>query len=206
MQFPRFAVWSISLICVALFWMKERRLTEPWIRFGGVIRKHRIACGFSQAELAELVGRHYNHIGFIERGAHMMSLELFLNLAKALGLTPQRLLASAGLYYEPPAIKRPVPLLSVTPEDTPAVTPKVKKMLMAMTGEMPRKEIQKRLGLTDEKHFRECYLQSAVRLGLIEMTVPKRPNSRLQKYRLTAKGKAWLAANPVHGAPSSSSH
>jgi uncharacterized protein YecT (DUF1311 family) len=26
------------------------------------------------------------------------------------------------------------------------------------------------------------------------MTIPKKPNSRLQKYQLTKKGRAWLAA------------
>jgi hypothetical protein len=33
----------------------------------------------------------------------------------------------------------------------------------------------------------------AIERGLVEMTVPNKPNSRLQKYRLTAAGRAALA-------------
>ena len=65
-------------------------------------------------------------------------------------------------------------------------------MLAVITGEMSRNEIQQALGLRDEKHFRENYQQVAVKLGLIEMTIPDKPQSRLQKYRLTEKGRAWL--------------
>lgn len=81
-----------------------------------------------------------------------------------------------------------VPITAVTPE----VTPEVMNMLVAIQGEMSRKDIQARLGLTDEKHFREYYQQPAVAQGLLEMTIPDKPNSRLQKYRLTAKGKEVL--------------
>ena len=59
---------------------------------------------------------------------------------------------------------------------------------------MSRSEIQKRLGLTDEKHFREYYQQPAIALGLLEMTIPDKPRSSRQKYRLTDKGRAWLAS------------
>ena len=82
---------------------------------------------------------------------------------------------------------------SLTPEVTPDVTPEVKKMLSCLKGDMSRQEIQKKLGLKDEKHFREAYQQSAIAAGLIEMTVPDKPNSRLQKYRITPKGMAYLA-------------
>ena len=33
------------------------------------------------------------------------------------------------------------------------------------------------------------YLKPALKQGLIEMTIPDKPNSPLQKYRLTALGK-----------------
>jgi ATP-dependent DNA helicase RecG len=74
----------------------------------------------------------------------------------------------------------------------PEVTPEVRRMLMVITGVMTRGRIQEALGLRDEKHFRENYQQVAVRLGLIEMTIPDKPRSRLQKYRLTDKGRRLL--------------
>ena len=79
-----------------------------------------------------------------------------------------------------------------TPEVTPYVTPEVRKMLSILKGEMSRKEIQQILGLKDEKHFRTAYQQPAIAAGLIEMTVPDKPNSRLQKYRITPNGLALV--------------
>ena len=75
-----------------------------------------------------------------------------------------------------------------TPGDTPEVTPEVRKMLEILTGIMPRKEIMQALGLRDEKHFREHYLRKAIDDELIEMTIPEKPNSKSQKYRLSDKG------------------
>ncbi len=79
-----------------------------------------------------------------------------------------------------------------TPEVAPELTPEVKKMLGILSGEMSRKQIQEKLGLRDEKHFRKAYQQPALAQGLIEMTIPDKPNSRLQKYRLTPKGRAFI--------------
>ncbi len=63
---------------------------------------------------------------------------------------------------------------NLTPEVTPEVAPEVKKMLAMLNGAgnaMSRREMQQQLDLSDEKHFREFYLQPAVAGGLIEMTV-----------------------------------
>jgi len=86
-----------------------------------------------------------------------------------------------------------VPLAAATAKTTPEVTPEVRRMLEVMTGEMTRGEIQEALDLRDEKHFREHYQQVAVSLSLIEMTIPGKPRSRLQKYRLTDRGRAILS-------------
>jgi ATP-dependent DNA helicase RecG len=75
----------------------------------------------------------------------------------------------------------------------PEVTPEVERMLRRVNGEMSRVELMSALGLKDEKHFRVHYQQTALALGVLEMTVPDKPQSRLQKYRLTPAGRRWLA-------------
>jgi len=73
-----------------------------------------------------------------------------------------------------------------TPQDSPQVTPQVKKLLNALKGEMSRSELMDALRLSDAKSFRSRYLLPALEANLIEMTLPDKPNSRLQKYRLVA--------------------
>jgi ATP-dependent DNA helicase RecG len=51
------------------------------------------------------------------------------------------------------------------------------------------------LGLKDRMHFSDGYLAPALFAGFVERTIPDRPNSRLQKYRLTANGKAALLSD-----------
>ncbi|MDD2316197.1 MAG: Fic family protein [Desulfobacterales bacterium] len=79
------------------------------------------------------------------------------------------------------------------PQVSPQVTPQVGELLAVIQGEMGRETLQSALGLSDRKSFRERYLKPALTDGLIEMTIPDKPNSRLQKYRLTDKGRQWLA-------------
>ncbi|MDR1827706.1 MAG: hypothetical protein LBR29_05205, partial [Methylobacteriaceae bacterium] len=79
------------------------------------------------------------------------------------------------------------------------VTPEITRMLAVIDGELTRRDIMDRLDLRDINHFREEYQQIAVSAGLIEMTIPDKPNSRLQKYRLTQKGKDVLRALSQQG-------
>jgi len=68
----------------------------------------------------------------------------------------------------------------------------VARLLAVLRGEMSREQIMAQLGLKDEKHFRVQYQQAAIAAGLIEMTLPGKPRSRLQRCRLTATGRRWL--------------
>lgn len=78
-----------------------------------------------------------------------------------------------------------------TPQDNPQETPQVIKLLSVIKGEMSREQLQVVLGLKDRKSFRKRYLTPALSDGLIEMTLPDKPNSSLQKYFLTKLGKKF---------------
>lgn len=80
----------------------------------------------------------------------------------------------------------------VTGDVTEEVTGDVRRLLSVMSGEMKRQEIQTVLGLKHEEHFRKAYLVPALNAGFIEMTIPDKPRSSKQKYRLTDKGRAAL--------------
>lgn len=52
---------------------------------------------------------------------------------------------------------------------------------------MSAKELMDELGLSHRPTFRNNYLNPALELGVIERTIPDKPNSRNQRYRKTAK-------------------
>ena len=81
----------------------------------------------------------------------------------------------------------------VTGEATGEVTGEVIRLLHVLIGEMKRAELQESLQLRHEDYFREAYLVPALKTGLIEMTIPDKPRSGNQKYRITPKGRQVLA-------------
>lgn len=78
-------------------------------------------------------------------------------------------------------------------EDVGQVTGQVTALLSVMNGgEKSRKELMNVLQLRGRDNFEKLYLLAALSEGLIERTIPDKPNSSLQKYRIAEKGKALI--------------
>ena len=77
---------------------------------------------------------------------------------------------------------------SPTQSDDPVI-----RLLVAFGKEkMSSGELRKALDIKHRPTFRKNYLHPAMESGVIEYTIPEKPNSRLQKYRLTKKGTKLL--------------
>ena len=70
--------------------------------------------------------------------------------------------------------------------------PHVEKLLSVLDNEMSRSEIMEALELDDRKNFRTRYLNPAIESKLVELTIPDKPKSIKQKYRLTELGEKIL--------------
>ncbi len=81
-------------------------------------------------------------------------------------------------------------IVSFSPPATPQVTPQVEKLVQICLQPYSRDELQQSLKIQDAKYFRETYLQPALTAGIIELTLPDKPRSPLQKYKLTQRGRS----------------
>ena len=70
-----------------------------------------------------------------------------------------------------------------------AQSPKNECLKLLMYAELGRKTIAQKLGTSSRAGHLSRILAELVSNGLIELTLPEKPNSRLQRYRLTEKGK-----------------
>lgn len=66
-------------------------------------------------------------------------------------------------------------------------------LLCKMTGDHTAPELMTFVGRSNRSKFREQVLTPLLRLGVVEMTIPDKPNSSKQRYRLTATGRALKA-------------
>lgn len=88
---------------------------------------------------------------------------------------------------------------SMTDQVSDQVSDQVKALVSAFDRHPDRAysalDLMKDLGLSHRPTFRKNSLHPAIASGLIEMTIPDKPNSRFQKYQLTAKGKAFCVSH-----------
>jgi ATP-dependent DNA helicase RecG len=75
-----------------------------------------------------------------------------------------------------------------TTEANTDATADVKRLLAIIHGEMTRDQMKELLGLQHNEYFRKAYIVPALDQGFIEMTIPDKPKSPSQKYKLTKKG------------------
>lgn len=79
-----------------------------------------------------------------------------------------------------------------TDVDTRSAT--VHRLLQVVSGEMPGRDLRRALGLKNYAHFRMAYLTPALRSSLLEMTIPSKPRSKNQCYRLSKAGCDFLVS------------
>lgn len=84
-----------------------------------------------------------------------------------------------------------------TPQATTQAGAPVVETILVINTELGIVKIMSKLKLSDRKHFRQVYLLPSIEGGYIEMTIPGKPSSPNQKYRLTHKG-ALLKAKLVN--------
>lgn len=79
---------------------------------------------------------------------------------------------------------------SSTAQVTAQVAAQVILILDAVAaGEKCRAELQQAAGISHREHFRKAYMEPLLAVEWIERTIIDKPTSRLQKYRLTEKGR-----------------
>lgn len=70
-------------------------MTELHQRFGVVVRRRRVARGWSQGKLANLAGLSRAYCGEIERGDSIPSLATVIKIAAGFGVPPSELVEEA---------------------------------------------------------------------------------------------------------------
>ena len=112
-------------------------------------------------------------------------------------MNPARLFANSEQFVQ--VLRRPVrdPTISAKPEDLVGTKLGLSgdqvEVLCICVAETSISELMDSAGRTNRTKFRNSILKPLMQTGLIEMTIPDRPRSSNQKYRVTEKGRALLA-------------
>ena len=126
----------------------------------------------------------------VPRNKELMRVFRDLDLVEHLGSGVPRILRSYGkecFKFSENFLRMTFPAFEQVTEQ---VTEQVKKLILRLENNIKStNELMQDLNLKHRPTFLYDYLKPALELGLVEMTMPDKPNSRLQKYRLTISGK-----------------
>jgi ATP-dependent DNA helicase RecG len=97
-----------------------------------------------------------------------------------------------AMFADSPLDPRPE---SPTQSDDP-----VHRLLKALqSGDLSSGQLREVIEIKHRPTFRRNYLHPALESGFIEYTIPEKPNSRMQKYRLTDRGRQALVSGEGGG-------
>ena len=68
----------------------------------------------------------------------------------------------------------------------------VRVLSVLLGGARSKSEVARNLGRKKPTRYLHDLMKQLIEKNLLELTLPDKPNSRLQKYRLTAKGRATV--------------
>lgn len=84
--------------------------------------------------------------------------------------------------------------VAVTDQATDQATDQVRALLRVLgNGANTSSSLMKKLSLSHRPTFRINYLKPALEAGLVEMTLPEKPSSPRQQYRLTGRGRKMVS-------------
>ncbi len=118
-----------------------------------------------------------------------------IRLCQEVGLPEPEFSVSDGFVT---LLRRKVLIGQVTGQVTGQVDPWISRVLDACSrSPLKSREMQDIAGIRHRETFQRNYLDLLLEHNLIERTIPDKPRSRLQKYRLSLKGTALLTENPL---------
>ena len=144
--------------------------------------------------------------GFVNPGRHKPILESHpayfrITLPNMIyGFTDEQLIAAAKNPKTPvvPPVMPPVVPPVVKPSET-LINEVQHKILYALCNDVfSTSALAKAVGISQAKDIRRRYLRLLLDMGLVEYTIPNKPNSKYQQYRLTVKGRELVERQEVN--------
>ena len=156
--------------------------------------------------------------GFVNPGGHKPILESHpayfrITLPNMIyGFTDEQLIAAAKNPKTPVVTPDATPVATpVVPPVMPPVAPPVVKPSEMLINEiqwkilrvlheelLPASKLAAKIGICKVNNVRRRYLRLLLDMGLVEYTIPNKPNSKRQQYRLTVKGHELIERQRVN--------